>query len=195
MTAVATVVSALATVVIAWFTVVLTRVGDRQARIMTAVEGPAPVISSIKLVEYTNVTGPSVTDPVPPGPIPQFCRVLPEIYNLGRTPANVTQFSLQWAVSEDLPDIPRYTNIKNVNLRIERSTRLWIRIDPDGDIPLTDAERQLIQLQRSVLWAYGFFAYQHLLGETYHVGFLARWNLAAGFQLEARPNYTYEKRP
>jgi len=161
---------------------------------MIAVEGPAPVISSIKLVEYTNATGPSVTDPVPPGPIPQFCRVIPEIYNLGRTPANIAQFSLQWAVSEDVPNAPRYNNMKDVSLRLERSTRLWIRIDPEGDIPLTNAERQLIQLQRSVLWVYGFFAYQCLLGETYHVGFLARWNLAAGFQFEARPNYTYERK-
>jgi hypothetical protein len=129
-----------------------------------------------------------------PGPIPKFCRVLPEIYNLGRTPAIVTRFSLQWVVSEDLPETPQYRNIKDVRLRIERSIRLWIRIDPDGNIPLTDAERQSIEFQRTVLWAYGFFVYQHLLGETYHVGFLARWSLAAGFQLEARPNYTYERK-
>ena len=188
------ILTAVSTAVIAAFTVVLAWVGRRQAGLIIAIEGPAPVIDAIKLVDYTDIDGPAVVDPVPPGPIPQFCRVLPEIYNLGRTPAHVTQFSLQWAVSQDLPEAPRYDNIKPTNLRIERTTRLWIRFDADGNMPLTDSERQLIQSGRSTLWAYGFFAHTHLLGETYRVGFLAKWNLVAGFQFEARPNYTYEKK-
>ena len=103
------ILTAVSTAVIAAFTVVLARVGRRQAGLMIAIEGPAPVIDAIKLVEYTDIAGPAVLDPVPPGPIPKFCRVLPEIYNLGRTPAHVTQFSLQWAVSQDLPEAPGTT--------------------------------------------------------------------------------------
>jgi hypothetical protein len=113
------ILTAVSTAVIAAFTVVLAWVGRRQAGLIIAIEGPAPVIDAIKLVDYTDIDGPAVVDPVPPGPIPQFCRVLPEIYNLGRTPAHVTQFSLQWAVSQDLPEAPRYDNIKPTNLRIE----------------------------------------------------------------------------
>lgn len=191
------VLTAISTAVIAIFTVVLACVGRLQARITRIVEGPIPIIRSLKLVEYTDMSGPSTVDPVPPGPIPKFCRVLPEVHNLGRTPASVTNFCINWVVSPDLPAFPNYkpNSIKTeLYLRLGPNTGTWLRLDPDGDLQLTDDERQRIELRRADLWIYGFFSYQHLLGETYRVGFLARWDLIAGLRFEGRPNYIYEKR-
>jgi hypothetical protein len=190
-----TILTAVSTAIIAVFTVVLACVGRLQTKITRVVEAPIPTISSIKLVAYSDSSGPSVVDPVPPGPIPQFCRVLPQINNLGRTPLNVTRFCITWVVSPDLPETPSYDKIIfDLKLRLGPNQSTWLRTDPKGDIELTDVEKQLITFRRGFLWVFGFLSYSHLLGDTYSVGFLARWDLIAGFLFEARPNYTYERK-
>jgi hypothetical protein len=186
-------VTAVATVVIAYFTVVLSRTGRLQTRLTTIVEAPIPAISAMKLVAYVDAAGPSTVDPVlPPGPIPGFCRVLPQIHNLGRTPVTLTTVSIKWFVQEALPPQPNYSPPIQLQLRLPPNTGTWLRLDPIGDLQLTADENERIRLRRADLWVYGYFTYPHLLGETHRVGFLARWDMTTGLYLEAHPNYVYE---
>jgi hypothetical protein len=188
----AAIVTAVATIVVAWFTVVLSRTGRLQTRLTTIVEAPIPAIAAMKLVAYADAAGPSTIDPVPPGLIPVFCRVLPQIHNLGRTPVAITTASIKWVVQEALPPHPNYNPSIPLQLRLPPNTGIWLRLDPGGDLQLTADENERIRLRRADIWIYGYFTYLHLLGETYRVGFLARWDMTTGLYLEARPNYVYE---
>lgn len=88
-----TIVTTVSTMVIAVFTTVLALATKRQGKIMRTVEGPVPIVGEIKLVECTDSSSQTaINDRVLPGPLPKFCRVLPAICNLGRTPARFTRF-------------------------------------------------------------------------------------------------------
>jgi len=190
-----TILTTLSTAVIALFTAVLALATKRQAAILKAIEAPVPILSEIKLVEYVDPLSQSaVADRVLPGPIPQFCRVLPAVVNLGRTPAQFTRWCIEWVVSPMLPDAPICHRLTNWNFFLPPTGATWLRIDPIGDIRLTDDERQRIEMGRATFWVFGLFSYTTFFKESYDVRFLARWDLKAGFCLEIRPNYTYTRK-
>jgi hypothetical protein len=155
------VISGLSAVVVACSTAVLAFVTSRQAKltgkiadaallqatIMKAVEDPRPIVSDIKLVEYSDPSSSDAITPdrVQPGPIPQFCRVLPHIQNTGRTPAQITRSSVSWMVSPTLPPMPTYNHFAQSSLLLGQGAGIWLRLDPVGDMKLTDHERQLIE--------------------------------------------------
>jgi hypothetical protein len=202
------VISGMSALVVGCFTVVLALVTSRQAKltgkvadaallqatIMKAVEDARPIISDIKLVEYTDLaSSDAIADRVLPGPIPQFCRVLPHIQNTGRTSARITRFSISWLVSDTLPAVPIYEGFVQLGLLLGQGASTWFRVDPLGDMRLTDQERQLIEFGRAALWISGLFSYTSYFAQSFDVGFIARWDLRAGLVVETRPNYTYER--
>src|SRR6266851_2615060 len=160
-----TIVTTVSTVFIAIFTVVLALATKRQGKIMRAVEGPFPIIGEVKLVEYSDPSSEAaIADRVLPGPLPKFCRVLPAISNLGRTPARFTRFCIEWVISPTLPDEPLYnsSHCKDWSLNFPPVGSIWLRIDPIGDINLTDDERQRVQMGRDTFWVYGRVSYTNL---------------------------------
>jgi hypothetical protein len=163
-----------------------------QANSGEPVDAPNPSISNIKLVEYTDPSGPPLGDSVPPGAIPKFCRVLPYIDNFGRTSVRIARVSMNWIVSAALPPNPTYKAIENLSFLLGPNMGIWFRVDPIGDIKLTDDERHKIDNGLASLWVFGAFSYRDVFGKSYNLGFVARWDLAGGFAIESHPNYTYD---
>jgi hypothetical protein len=129
-----TILTTVSTAVIALFTAVLAVATKRQAAILRAIEAPFPILSEIKLVEYSDASSQSaVADRVLPGPIPQFCRVLPAMHNLGRTPARFTRWCIECAISPTLPDTPSYNRHTNWNFFLPPTGGTWLRLDPIGE--------------------------------------------------------------
>jgi hypothetical protein len=157
------------------------------------VDALKPSISNIKLVEYTDPSGPPLGDSVPPGAIPKFCRVLPYIENFGHTSVRIARVSMNWMVSAVLPPIPIYKAIENLSFLLGPNMGIWVRVDPIGDIELTDDERHKIDNGLASLWVFGAFSYRDVFAKSYGLGFVARWDLASGFAIETHPNYTYDR--
>ena len=85
------------------FILFLVYVGIRQNKLIYIFEMPIPSVVGIKLVAYVDELSPmTLPDPVPPGPIPDFCRVLIGIHNSGRTPMRITKFSIEWMIAPTL---------------------------------------------------------------------------------------------
>jgi hypothetical protein len=161
-------ISGISALVVACFTVVLALVTSRQANltgkvadaallqatIMKAVEDPRPIIGDIKLVEYSDPSSSDAITPdrVHPGPIPQFCRVLPHISNTGRTSAQITRFNVSWVISPTLPPTPTYKDFVQSNFLLGQGGGIWLRLDPVGDMmrPLAYSSPEAVQTTGTV---------------------------------------------
>ena len=164
-----------------------------QANSGQPIDAPSPSISNIKLVEYGDPSSPPLGDSVPPGPIPKFCRVLPYVENFGRTSVRIARVSMNWIVSTVLPPTPLYKAIENLSFLLGPNMGMWFRVDPIGDIKLTDDERHKIDHGLASLWVFGAFSYSDVFAKSHELGFVARWDLAGGFAIESHPNYTYDR--
>jgi len=157
------------------------------------IDASNPSISNIKLVEYSDPSSPPLGDSVPPGTIPKFCRVLPFIENFGRTSVRIARVSMNWIVSAALPPTPTYKAIEILSFQLGPDMGIWFRVDPIGDIKLTDDERHKIDHSLASLWVFGAFSYSDVYAKSHELGFVARWDLAGGFAIESHPNYTYDR--
>jgi hypothetical protein len=170
-----------------------------QAGAMVTVESPVPELSDIKLVQYQNWNSPQTVpdifgmeiDRIPPGPIPDFCRVLVYIKNFGRSSMHITSFCMEKRVYSNLPEIPDYKNTDNSwQPWLAPYDGLWLM---PGDaliaVRLTDDEKADIQAGRATFWVYGFITYLNVSGVQLMYKFLARWDLTKGFIREKRKGY------
>ncbi|HXW48741.1 MAG TPA: hypothetical protein VEK31_04790 [Xanthobacteraceae bacterium] len=163
----------------------------RQANILAAVEGPIPLIAGMKLVQYQQVPGEiTITDPVPPGPIPANCRILMLIENKGRTALRLTEVCIEKFAGVTLPAHPTYNHTEPWGLVLEKGP-VWIRF-PDTQAFINPAEVGAAAAAdpNGAFWVFGFFAYLSPLNERVEHKFLSRWDLAQGFMPDHRPGYT-----
>jgi hypothetical protein len=166
----------------------------RQANAVVALESPIPLIEEIKLVQYANnQTINPIADPLYAGNIPDFCRALVRITNIGRSPMRVNDFAIQWLVSQHLPDAPTYENVQPWGIWLtERSTQ-WLRFDPNCEITLSAQQRAQITTEEMYLWVYGRVRYANFMKDRSKIGFAARWRIASGFERDRTPAYHYER--
>jgi hypothetical protein len=168
----------------------------KQATISAVVEGPLPLIVSLKIVQYplipgTTTLGPDgLTDHVQPGPIPPNCRVLIAVENKGRTVARMRELCIEKYIGAVLPANPTYTHVEPWGLMLEKGP-IWIQAS-DALANITPAEvlASIATYPNGAFWVYGYFAYLDLLNERVEHKFLARWDLASGFVPDNRPGYT-----
>jgi hypothetical protein len=69
----------------------------------------------------------------------------------------------------------------------------WLRVDPIGDVKLTDDERLQIDNGLANLWVFGALSYSDVYANSHELGVVARWDLTGGFAIESHPNYTYDR--
>jgi hypothetical protein len=164
---------------------------QKQAIISSTVEGPMPLISAMKLVQYQQIPGEiAVTDPVPPGPIPTNCRILPLIENKGRTPLRPLELCVEKFAGSTLPARPSYTQIEPFGLVLEKGP-LWIRLaDTQAYLNPTDVASANAAYPNGAFWVFGYLAHLSLLNERVEYKFLWRWDLVNGFVPDNRLGYT-----
>jgi hypothetical protein len=129
-----------------------------------------------------------------PGPIPDFCRVLISVINLGKSSMQITSFCIEREVLAELPLAPNYRTIDrawNPWLGFyPHQPPLWFRAnDHLTELRFSDAQRQSIQAGTATLWIYGYFTYLNALEEELTHKFMARWDLQQGLVGEQRPGY------
>jgi hypothetical protein len=64
---------------------------------------------------------------------------------------------MNWIVSAVLPPIPTYKALENLSFLLGPNMGIWFRVDPIGDIKLTDDERHRIDNGLASLWVFGAF--------------------------------------
>lgn len=172
---------------------------SRQAIAMVAIESPAVVVPEIKLVAYPDANNPvSIEDPVREQIIPDFCRALVGLINLGRGRARLINFCLEWNVQTLLPTEPVYepAHIEVLNTLFMPNPQVITFFGmghPNNPVVLSIQQRQRMTNGES-LWIYGFFSYANFMDETFNLGFIARWNPGVGFVAEPNENYAYHRK-
>ena len=132
------------------------------------------------------------TDRIPPGPIPDFCRVLVLIKNFGRSSMHITSFCIEKRVCAVLPVAHEYRNIDN-NWQpwLAPHDALWfVPSDALIAVHLNAGERADIQTGRAIFWVYGYITYLNVLGKSLTHKFLYKWDLTKGFVRENRAGYS-----
>jgi hypothetical protein len=167
----------------------------RQANAVVALESPIPVIAGIKLVQYLDrFAKESMADPITAGPVPDFCRVLTNFINIGRSPMRVDGFSIEWEITRDLPAERRYRNTRQPwDTWLRERESVWFRVDPQCEIELTADQHRRIRDGQEHLWVYGRVFYSNFMKEHSIIGFSFRWNLANGFERIQHTAYNYEE--
>jgi hypothetical protein len=140
------------------------RTAATQAKAIVAANSPIPVIAEIKLVPYESwEAADGAADRVHPGePIPECCRVLPCITNIGRHSMRITSFCIERVLLDpdaDLPEQPRYHSIDNRwQPWLVPFTQQWFR--PADDITALDfsaEQRAAIAAGQQRLWNFWLF--------------------------------------
>ena len=176
------------------FILFLVYVGIRQNKLIYILEMPIPSVVGIKLVAYVDESSPmTLPDPVPPGPIPDFCRVLIGIHNSGRTPMRITKFSIEWMIAPTLQQESKCTHFEEWNSLILPNQGSWVMATTMGDIRPTAVQHQTIINRQEYLWVFGFFRYSDFKGKSFDTGFLARWDINQGFVREPNKSYEYQR--
>ena len=167
----------------------------RQANAMVAIKFPTPRIVEMKLVEYRDENDRIGTgDRVPPGILPDLCRPLVMLQNLGRTEMYLQEFCCDWIISDTLPIAPTYQHIRPLNGTLPgsavNSPQVWFLNFQDIIRP-TPEQRIAIENRTHFLWVFGFFSYLNFMRDRSVIGFIARWDITQGFVREPNPRYEY----
>jgi hypothetical protein len=167
----------------------------KSLRATVTIESPIAVIPEMKIVPYSGWgERDGLVDRLAPGPIPDFCRVLISVINLGKSSMQITSFCIEREVLAELPLAPNYRTIDrawNPWLGFyPHQPPLWFRAnDHLTELRFSDAQRQSIQAGTATLWIYGYFTYLNALEEELTHKFMARWDLQQGLVGEQRPGY------
>lgn len=158
-TVLSAVVSAIAATVIGWFTIILTRVGNRQlGELKRSVEAAVTIELPIFVIEEVFI---SKTDN------PYVIR----FGNHGRTPAIIKANCLVLKLAKNLPAEPHYptSDIEEIvqDRIVGRGTNYEISCKPI----INEAEWEKIANAETVLWAYGFIDYLDFLKREHREGF------------------------
>lgn len=169
----------------------------RQAKATVALESPIPEIVEIKLVEYADTQDRiGKGDHIIPGPLPELCRPLVHLRNIGRTYIYFERFCCDWIISESLPQQPVYRRIRTflgaLPPNMQMSDQVTWFVDYEDLIILTEVQRNAIRNKTQFLWIFGYFSYYNFLGDRNVAGFLGRWDVDHGLSRE--PNQQYEYR-
>jgi hypothetical protein len=164
---------------------------QKQAAISISIENPIPLVGALNLVQYEQIPGEvSTLDPVPPGPIPESCRILFMIENKGRTVLRMTELCVEKFIGQLLPSLPTYKSVVPWGMYLEKGP-IWIRFQ-DEQAVITPSEVSAINgiYPEGAFWVYGYITYLNLLDEKLQYKFLWRWDLKRGFIPENRTGYT-----
>jgi hypothetical protein len=205
-TALSTFIIAVFTTILGLFTISLAKstrraaeASWRQAAAMIAIESPAIVVDEIKLVAYPDANNPaSIEDPVRGQIVPDFCRALVGLINLGRGRAHLINFCLEWRIDTNLPIVPIYepihTQFLNTLFISNPQAKVFFGLGhPNNPVVLSAPERQRMTNGES-LWIYGSFSYTNFMNEMFDLGFIARWNPGVGFEGEPNEHYAFHRK-
>jgi hypothetical protein len=165
---------------------------SKQARLLTAIESPMPIIVGIRLVQFAQIPGETVINQnVAAASIPENCRIIIGVENKGRSPLRFTELYLEKFSGLTLPEVPEYENVQPWSLVLEKGP-VWLRPD-DAQSVITAADLAAAGTAYGAggaFWVYGYFAYRTLPNERGEHKFLARWIPNEGFSADTRTGYT-----
>ncbi len=180
-------ITAIATIAIAAFTVLLTRVSNKQAELtkttaaaVLSAELPIIFVQDIQLSEWGGyLSGSTVISEG--GPPPEDCRVDITFHNYGRSVAVLTAVCIEHLVVSVLPENPTYENIRTIppGRAIERDQSLpvvWgtgptFRIAAEEIDRITQKSADLADL-----WVYGYLAFRDFRTMEHKCGFCFKWH-------------------
>jgi len=169
------------------------KAAKQQADAMVAVEGPIAAVAQLKLLAYENEhSSIPVTDPVPGGVPPPFCRVAILLQNRGRTEMTIHSVFCDWVVTPTIEEAPEYHFEERWNGAITKETSAWFV--SQNTVRLNQIDAETIDNFGQFLWVYGKIVYSDFMGDRYEVGYIARWTTGQGFIRDPLANYEYKRK-